>query len=108
MRKSSICLARVSLSSLYCSHTFLNSLANSYCAVCSFHFRALSIYACRSYSPIHSIVSPFCAGVDDVALLWSAVAPGMMDGGMVDRVGCEGRSDEIIEEENKQSAEEHN
>jgi hypothetical protein len=108
MRNSSICLARASLSSLYSSHTFLNSLANSYCAVCSFHFRALSIYACKSYSPIHSIVSPFCAGADDVALLWSAVAPGRMDDGMVDRVGCEGRSDEVIAEENKQSAEEHN
>jgi hypothetical protein len=48
------------------------------------------MYACKSYSPIHSIVSPFCAGVDDVALLWSAVAPGVMEGGMVDRVGCVG------------------
>jgi hypothetical protein len=66
------------------------------------------MYACKSYSPIHSIVSPFRAGVDDVALLWSAVAPGVMEGGMVDREGCVGRSDEIKEEENIQSAEEHN
>jgi hypothetical protein len=66
------------------------------------------MYACKSYSPIHSIVSPFYAGVDDVALLWSAVAPGVMEGGIVDRVGCVGRSDEIKEEENIQSAEEHN
>ena len=43
-----------------------------------------------------------------MALLWSAVVPGRMDDGMVDRVGCEGRSDEVIAEENKQSAEEHN
>jgi hypothetical protein len=66
------------------------------------------MYACRSDSPIHSIVSPFYAGVDDVALLWSAVAPGVMEGGIVDRVGCVGRSEEIKEEENIQSAEEHN
>jgi hypothetical protein len=50
-------------------------------------------------------VSPFYAGVDGVAFVWSAVDP---DGGVVDRAGCVGRSEEIVEEENKQSAEEHN
>jgi hypothetical protein len=50
-------------------------------------------------------VSPFYAGVDGVAFVWSAVDP---DGGVVDRAGCVGRSEEIVEEENKQAAEEHN
>jgi hypothetical protein len=63
------------------------------------------MYSCISDSPIHSIVSPFYAGVDDVAFLWSAVDP---EGGVVDRADCVGRSEEIVEEENKQSAEEHN
>ena len=108
MRNSSILVDLVSLSSLYCSFTFLNAPANSYVAVCSFHFRALSMYSCISDSPIHSIVSPFYAGVDDMAFLWSAVAPGVMEGGVVDRVGCVGRSEEIVEEKSKQSAEEHN
>jgi hypothetical protein len=50
-------------------------------------------------------VSPFYAGVDDVAFMWSAMDP---ECGVVDRAGCVGRSEEIVEEKNKQSAEEHN
>ena len=56
------------------------------------------MYSCKSDSPIHSIVSPFFAGVDDVACWWSAVAPGVMECGAVDRVDCVGRSEEIVEE----------
>ena len=36
------------------------------------------------------------------------MAPGVMEGGAVDRVDFVGRSEEIVEEKSKQSAEEHN
>ena len=36
------------------------------------------------------------------------MAPGVIECGVVDRVDCVGRSEEIVEEKNKQSAEEHN
>ena len=84
-----------SLSCLYCSLIFVNASAKSYDAVCSFHLCVLSMYLSNSISPIHSIVSPYCACVVDVAgwfaglaSRWSAVTPGVVVGGGVACVCC--------------------
>jgi hypothetical protein len=74
-----------SLSCLYCSLILANVSANSYDTVCSFHVCALSMYFSMSMSPIHSMVSPYCACAVDVACWfarlasrWSAVTPGVV------------------------------
>jgi hypothetical protein len=84
--KNSSTLADLSsLLYVYCSLMRVNASANSYDAVCSFHLFALSMYSSSSMSPIHSIVSYYCAGAVDVvgwcarlALRWSSVSPSVV------------------------------
>jgi len=70
----------------------VKAFANSYDAVCSFHVRALSIYFSTSMSPIHSIVSSYCACAVDkdgwlsrLASTWSSMASGVVVFGSVVR-----------------------
>ena len=74
-----------SLLCLYCSIIYENASVNSWDAVYSFHLLVLSMYFYTSMSPIHSMVSHYCACAVDMAgwcvrlaLRWSAVSPGVV------------------------------
>ena len=89
----------------------MKAFANSCDAVCSFQIRALSMYFSTSISPIHSIVSSYCAcaeGKDGwlsrLASTWSSVDNDVVVFGSVVR-GC-GVVVVVIEVSNKAAEEE--